>query len=101
MALGASRPYNKGGAWLALRQCPRGADRDRYRPVLAGASWRIRPGTAHLMIGPPITTTGRDADAINDEARNWIETTSRRLAGFSAEMHVQSTTSKDDVNRVN
>ncbi|HMM45129.1 MAG TPA: lysophospholipid acyltransferase family protein [Candidatus Macondimonas sp.] len=102
VAPGASRPYNKGGAWLAQRAgvpvVPIAIDTGLFWP---GASWRIRPGTIHLVIGPSIETDGRDADAINDEARDWIETTSRRLAGFSAEMHAQGTAQKDDVNRVN
>ena len=80
VAPGASQPYNKGGAGLAQRAgvpvVPIAIDTGLFWP---GASWRIRPGTAHLVIGPPITTTGRDADAINDEARVWIEETSARL----------------------
>ena len=80
VAPGASRPYNKGGAGLAQRAgvpvVPIAIDTGLFWP---GASWRIRSGTAHLVIGPPITTAGRDADAINDEARVWIEETSARL----------------------
>ena len=90
VAPGASRPYSKGGAWLAQRfgvpVVPIAVDTGLFWP---GASWRIRPGLTHLVIGPPIATAARDADAINDEARDWIETTSLHLAGITTETPAQ------------
>lgn len=98
---GASRPYNKGGAWLAQRAgvpvVPIAIDTGLFWP---GMSWRIRPGIAHLVIGPSIETTGRDVDAINAEARDWIETTSRHLAGCGAEAHARRTDPEADEDRL-
>ena len=100
VAPGESRPYNKGGAWLAQRAgvplVPIAIDTGLFWP---GGSWRIRPGTAHLVIGPSMQPAGRDADAINDEARDWIETTSRCLAG--TETDAQRVVPKGETDRIN
>ncbi len=50
----------------------------------SGCFWRKkqflkRPGTIRVVIGPPIATAGKRADAITAEVREWIEAEQRRL----------------------
>ena len=50
----------------------------------AGEYWPRRgtvkkPGTIKVVIGKPIQTEGRKAEQINDEAREWIESTYRKI----------------------
>jgi 1-acyl-sn-glycerol-3-phosphate acyltransferase len=83
VAAGERRRYNIGGAMLAEKT---GA------PVVpiahnAGFFWRRRgvrkfPGTIDVVIGKPITTTGRKASEINAEVEGWIEGTVAQLPGY-------------------
>jgi 1-acyl-sn-glycerol-3-phosphate acyltransferase len=80
MAPGESGVYFPGGAMLAVKAGV---------PVIpvahnAGLFWPRRgfikhPGTIRVSIGPPIITEGKKARAINDHARQWIETEAVRL----------------------
>ena len=73
---GETRRYGVSGALLAQAN---------NRPVLPVAhnagnywprrGWLKRPGTIRLAIGPPIDTRDRSAREINEQARDWIETT--------------------------
>ena len=40
-----------------------------------------RPGTIRLVVGPTISTQGKTAEQIRDEARDWIEGTMREIEG--------------------
>jgi 1-acyl-sn-glycerol-3-phosphate acyltransferase len=74
MPPGETRRYGVGGAAVAV---------DTGRPVVpvahnAGYFWPRRglmkkPGCIRVVIGPPITTQGRDAREINEEAQRFIE----------------------------
>ena len=80
MAPGESGVYFPGGAMLAVKAGV---------PVIpvahnAGLFWPRRgfikrPGTIRVSIGAPIMTEGKKARAINDHARQWIETEATRL----------------------
>ncbi len=73
--------YKSGGARLAVRT---GA------PVVpiavnAGRCWPRKafiktPGLVTVSFGPPITTSGRSADAVNTEVQQWIEAEMRRIS---------------------
>ena len=72
--------YRIGGAMLAERS---GA---RVIPMAvdSGCLWakkgfRMRPGTIHVVFGPPIETEGRTAAEINDATQEWIEATQEAL----------------------
>lgn len=71
-----------GGAWLACRLglpvVPVAHDAGSRWP--REALWK-RPGTVHVVIGPPIHTAGRSAAAVNAEAKAWID---HRCAQLSA-----------------
>jgi 1-acyl-sn-glycerol-3-phosphate acyltransferase len=77
MPPGETRRYGVGGAAVAV---------DAGRPVVpvahnAGYFWPRRgvlkkPGCIRVVIGPPITTQGRDAREINEEAQRFIEANS-------------------------
>lgn len=85
VAPGDKGRYNVGGAMLAA---------DTGVPVLpiahnAGVFWpprtfAKRPGIIDLVIGPRISTAGRDAREIMREAESWIEEHSNRLLAGSA-----------------
>lgn len=72
--------YRSGGARLAVAAgCP-------VIPVAhnAGRFWPKRkfikqPGTIHIVIGPLIETKNRKPDEVLAEAKNWIETTVKRI----------------------
>lgn len=77
VAVGESRRYGAGGAAIAAET---GA---LVVPVAhnAGYFWPRRgllkkPGVIRVVIGPPITTQGRDARAINEEAQRFIDANS-------------------------
>ena len=80
MAPGEPGVYFPGGAMLAVKAGV---------PVIpvahnAGLFWPRRgfikrPGTIRVSIGAPIMTEGKKARAINDHARQWIETEATRL----------------------
>lgn len=77
VAVGEARRYGVGGAAIAAET---GA---LVVPVAhnAGYFWPRRgllkkPGVIRVVIGPPITTQGRDARAINEEAQRFIDANS-------------------------
>ncbi len=84
IAPGAHGKYNPGGALLAART---------GYPVVpvahnAGEFWPRRglvkrPGTIHVVIGPPIDSRGKHAKEINAAAEAWIENTMRRIGTVS------------------
>ncbi|EQD54754.1 phospholipid/glycerol acyltransferase, partial [mine drainage metagenome] len=52
----------------------------------AGRFWPRRgllkkPGTIRVVIGPPVSATGRDPREVNQEVQAWIEATVARLEG--------------------
>lgn len=49
-----------------------------------------RPGTVTLVIGPAIDSRDKSAEQIRDEAREWIERTTRECEAAEAEVEVQS-----------
>lgn len=80
MAPGQQRRFGMGGAVLASRT---GAP---VVPVAhnAGVFWRRRgflkyPGTIRVVVGRPIDTRGLSPEAINAEAKAWIDATTARL----------------------
>lgn len=80
MAPGERRRFGMGGAVLASRSgCP-------VVPVAhnAGVFWPPRrlsqyPGTIQVVVGPAIETRGKTPEAINAEAKAWIDATTERL----------------------
>lgn len=86
MPAGRTRRYGLSGALLAAEN---GVS---VLPVAhnAGDFWprrglRKRPGTILVRIGPPIPAAGRDPEAINAEAQNWIETQMREISAVYRE----------------
>lgn len=80
VAPGERRRYQPGGAWLAA------ATGAPVIPVAhnAGRVWPRnafvkRPGTVTVRIGPSIDPSGRDAEAINTLAEQWIEEQQKAL----------------------
>ena len=80
VAPGERRPYQLGGAWLAV------ASGAPVVPVAhnAGLLWPRnafvkRPGTVTVRIGPAIDTANREATEINGIAEAWIEEQQKRL----------------------
>jgi len=81
VAPGARRDYHPGGAWLAAKTAT---------PVVpvahnAGELWGRnaflkRPGTITVSIGTPIETAGLEAEALNHQVEDWIESEMQRLA---------------------
>jgi 1-acyl-sn-glycerol-3-phosphate acyltransferase len=74
MAPGETRRYGVGGAAVAA------ATGALVVPVAHNAGWfwprrslLKKPGTIRVVIGPPITTLGRDPREINEEAQRFIE----------------------------
>lgn len=74
--------YRIGGAVVAVRLgapvLPIAHDASAYWPR---HGFIKRPGTVTLVIGPPIPTTGRKAEAVMADTRDWIETTMHELPG--------------------
>ena len=80
VASGRKRKYQLGGAWLAAHA---GAP---VVPVAhnAGRVWPRNsflkfPGKVTVRIGPPIESSGREPEAINAMAEEWIETQQKTL----------------------
>jgi 1-acyl-sn-glycerol-3-phosphate acyltransferase len=81
MPPGTTRPYGVSGALLASRTgCP-------IIPVAhnAGDFWPRRgllkrPGTISVVIGPPLETTDRTPQQINEQAQRWVEKTMRTIS---------------------
>lgn len=80
MPPGTLGPFNPGGAMLAERAgvpvLPVVHDAGSYWPR---GGFPIRSGTIQVAIGPPITTAGRKAKAINRDAEQWIGEAQPRL----------------------
>lgn len=77
---GTSAPFKMGAARLAA------ATGYPIVPVAhnAGKFWARRrfikqPGTVHMVIGPPVETSGRSAEDIHQEAVSWIQSTMQQL----------------------
>jgi 1-acyl-sn-glycerol-3-phosphate acyltransferase len=87
---GSLLPFKKGAFVLALQTgvpvVPVGVGGSRE--IMPKGSWRIRPGTIHIAIGPPIEVKGRgeeDRDGLMREARKEVERLrSRRLESGEA-----------------
>jgi 1-acyl-sn-glycerol-3-phosphate acyltransferase len=81
VAAGETRKYGISGALLATKAgckvLPVAHDAGRY---WARRGWLKKPGTIQVVIGPPIEANGADPRAINEQAREWIESTLARLA---------------------
>jgi len=81
MPVGETRRYGVSGGLLA-------SEAGRLLvPVAhnAGYYWprrglRKKPGVVRVVIGAPVTPTGRDVREVNDEIQAWVEATVRRLA---------------------
>jgi 1-acyl-sn-glycerol-3-phosphate acyltransferase len=78
MAPGETRRYGVSGALLAAESgrliVPVAHDAGYYWPR---RGLYKKPGTIRVVIGPPITATGRDPRDVNAEAQAWIEAHSR------------------------
>jgi 1-acyl-sn-glycerol-3-phosphate acyltransferase len=72
-APGENKKFNAGGAMLAHQSgypvIPLAHNAGEYWPRY---SFLKHPGTIRVKIGPPITSTGKKAKAINEEAERWI-----------------------------
>jgi 1-acyl-sn-glycerol-3-phosphate acyltransferase len=79
---GARREYLQGGAWLAVHAgaqiVPVAHNAGRFWPR---NSFLKYPGKVTVRIGPPIESKGRDPEAINAMAEQWIETQQKTLDG--------------------
>lgn len=73
---GETKKYGVSGALLASRVgckvIPVAHNAGKFWPR---RGWVKKPGTIHVVIGPPIEAAGRDPRAINDDVRAWIEST--------------------------
>ena len=73
---GETRRYGMSGALLAeaagLPVVPVAHNAGDYWPR---RSWRKRPGTIRVVIGPPIPTAGVDPRLVNERTQRWIEDT--------------------------
>lgn len=71
---GDKRPYQLGGAWLAVNcgvpVVPVAHNAGRLWPRNA---FFKRPGTVTVRIGPPIPTAGRDPKRVIEDTQAWIE----------------------------
>lgn len=78
---GQTRRYGLSGALLATTE---------GKPVVPVAhnagdfwprrGWLKRPGTVRVVIGPPISTAGRSAREVNEQAQAWIESRLAEIA---------------------
>ncbi len=82
MPPGQTRRYGVSGALLAAETgrllVPVAHDAGRFWPR---RGWRKRPGTIHVVIGPPVSAAGRDPREVNQQVQSWIEGTVARLEG--------------------
>jgi len=80
VASGHKRKYQLGGAWLAAHAgapvVPVAHNAGRVWPR---NSFRKFPGKVTVRIGPPIESSGREPEAINAMAEEWIETQQKTL----------------------
>lgn len=77
---GKRRPYQLGGAWLAVNcgvpVVPVAHNAGRLWPRNA---FLKRSGTVTVRIGPPIPTAGRDPKRVIEDTRAWIEAQQQTL----------------------
>ena len=82
MPPGQTRRYGVSGALLAAETgrllVPVAHDAGRFWPR---RGWRKRPGTVHVLIGPPVSAAGRDPREVNQQVQSWIEGAVARLEG--------------------
>lgn len=82
MPPGQTRRYGVSGALLSAQTgrllVPVAHDAGRFWPR---RGWRKRPGTIRVVIGPPVSATGRDPREVNEQVQGWIEGTVARLEG--------------------
>lgn len=82
-AYGSVGHYRLGGARLAVATghpvLPVAHDAGRYWPR---KQFIKRPGTIHLVIGPPIESKGRTAEEVLALTKNWIEDAVKRIDSF-------------------
>jgi 1-acyl-sn-glycerol-3-phosphate acyltransferase len=77
---GESRRYGLGGALLATAAgCPVVPVAHNAGDYWPRRGWLKRAGTIRVVIGPPITTAGRDPRDINRDAQTFIEATLARI----------------------
>lgn len=81
MAPGSPLNYRIGGAVLAARTgypvVPVAVNAGEFWPRRSFIKW---PGVSTMVFGPAITTRGKTADQIRNEARDWIETQMERIS---------------------
>jgi 1-acyl-sn-glycerol-3-phosphate acyltransferase len=79
---GESRRYGASGALLAIEAgvplIPVSHNAGYFWPRRSWIKW---PGTIDMVIGTPISTSGKTAQQVNEEARTWIESTLESLPG--------------------
>lgn len=79
---GRTERYRMGGAILATETgvpvIPVAHNAGEFWPRHSFVKW---PGTVTVVIGEPIATAGKTPDAVNAEAREWLETTMARIQG--------------------
>lgn len=72
---GETRRYGLSGALLAQAAgCPIVPVAHNAGQFWPRRGWLKRPGTIHVVIGEPISTTGRDPREVVNEVQLWIET---------------------------
>lgn len=82
VAPGRNARYRVGGAILATETgvpvLPIAHNAGEFWPRHSFVKW---PGTITVVIGESITTEGKTPDAVNAEAREWLEATMARIGG--------------------
>lgn len=82
MPPGQSRRYGVSGALLAAESgrslVPVAHNAGRYWPRRGLLK---RPGTIRVIIGRPVSATGRDPREVNQEIQSWVETTVAQMNG--------------------
>ena len=97
MAPGEQGAYHPGGAMLAVKAgvpvVPVAHDAGRY---WGRRSFLKKPGVIRVRIGPPIATKGEKPRAVNQAAKDWIESTMASLLG-SPEVPVDISKARDNL----
>ena len=96
MAPGEQGAYHPGGAMLAVKAgvpvVPVAHDAGRY---WGRRSFLKKPGVIRVCVGPPIATEGEKPRAVNQAAKDWIESTMASLLG-SPEVPVDTNKARDN-----
>ena len=96
MAPGEQGAYHPGGAMLAVKAgvpvVPVAHDAGRY---WGRRSFLKKPGVIRVCVGPPIVTEGEKPRAVNQAAKDWIESTMASLLG-SPEAPVDTSKGRDN-----